>query len=74
LILVKVGQAVVGAEEGQIGPDQWVGDSGPTGHITCNEIGLFDTKPISQKIIVGDGRSIKVEKTGKLRVAFEGND
>jgi hypothetical protein len=35
---------------------------------------LFDTKPSKQKIIVGDGRSIEVEKTGKLRVEFEGKE
>jgi hypothetical protein len=51
-----------------------VGDSGATSHITCCEIGLFDTKPSNQKIVVGDGRSIKVEKTGKLRVKFEGKE
>jgi hypothetical protein len=35
---------------------------------------LFDTKPSNQKIIVGDERSMKVEKTGKLMVKFEGKE
>jgi hypothetical protein len=35
---------------------------------------LFETKPSNQKIIVRDRRSIKFEKTGKLRVKFEGKE
>jgi hypothetical protein len=51
-----------------------VGDSGATSHIILCKIGLFDTKASNQKIIVGDGRSMKVKKTGKLRVKFEGKE
>jgi gag-polypeptide of LTR copia-type len=66
--------ALIGSEDQQIPSNLWVGNSGATSHITCCEIGLFDTKPSNQKIVVGDGRSIKVEKTGKLRVEFEGKE
>jgi hypothetical protein len=66
--------ALVGADEEQIGADLWIGDSGATSHITCSKTGLFDTKPSSQKIIVGEARSIKVKRTGQLRVAFEGKE
>jgi len=35
---------------------------------------MFDIKPSSQKITVGDGRHVKVEKTGKMKINFEGRN
>jgi hypothetical protein len=66
--------ALIGKERGEIGPNLWIGGSGATSHITCCEVGMFDIKPSSHKITVGDGRHLRVEKTGKLRICFEGRE
>jgi hypothetical protein len=42
--------------------------------MTCCEVGMFDIKSSSQKITVGDGRHLRVEKTGKLRICFKGRE
>jgi hypothetical protein len=66
--------ALIGQERGEIDPSLWIGDSGATSHITCSKIGMSDIKPSSQNITVGDGRHLKVKKTGKLRICFEGRE
>jgi hypothetical protein len=63
------------ATEDQIVDNQfWIGDSGATSHMICSEVGMFETKASNQNVIVGDGQSLKIEKTGKLRFKFEGRN
>ena len=50
--------------------DIWIGDSGATSHMVCHDVGMFGCKPLNQQVIVGDGRSVKVLKTGNLKVVF----
>jgi hypothetical protein len=56
--------ALIGAKEEQVGPTLWVGDSRATKHITCSEIGLFDTQPSCQFIVaIQRGASLHSEGT-----------
>jgi hypothetical protein len=66
--------ALVGKERNRMDPNLWIGNSGATSHITCMDVGMFDSVPSNQGITVGDGRELKSEKTGKKRVTFEGNE
>jgi hypothetical protein len=42
----------------------WVGDTGATCHMICNDSGLFDYKRVTDELNVADGRALKVEKLG----------
>jgi hypothetical protein len=64
--------ALVGAKTDEIYPNLWIGDTGATSHMTCCKTGLFDVRPSDHSVLVGDGRSLKVEKVGKLKLVFEG--
>jgi hypothetical protein len=61
-----------GAETDEIHPNLWIGDMGATSHMTCCKTGLFNVKPCNHSVLVGDGRSLKVVKVGKLKLVFEG--
>jgi hypothetical protein len=50
----------------------WIGDSGATSHVVFSEIGMFETKVSNPSVIVGDGQSLQIKKTGKLRDKFKG--
>ena len=54
--------------------ETWFADSGATVHITNNDVGMFNIKKCEFKITVGDGHSIKCEKTGDLKVLVKQND
>ena len=45
----------------------WIGDSGPSCHITNDDIGLFDVINID-KLIQGSSRNMQAVKKGKLCV------
>jgi hypothetical protein len=45
----------------------WVGDSGASGHYCNNDAGMFDVKSISEEIRIGNGKTMKATKMGKLR-------
>ena len=53
--------------------DVWIGDSGPTTHMTRNADMMYDTRPPSphrSRIILGNGSIRKVQFVGKLDLVF----
>jgi hypothetical protein len=52
----------------------WIGDSGASGHY-CNSLeGMFDIASIDEDIKVGNGKSMKATKVGKLRCKVKQED
>jgi len=68
--------ALVGFEdkEGFKNSELWVGDTGTTCHMVCNDKNLYDVILVNDKVIVGDGRSLSVKKMGNLKVNFKNED
>jgi hypothetical protein len=66
--------ALIGAETGDIHPNLWIGDTRATSHMTCCKTGMFDIKPSNRSVLVDDGRSLKVEKVGKMKLTFKGKN
>ena len=64
---------LIGSEAQIKRTDVWIADSGATSHMVCEDLNMFDCKISNQHVIVGDGRSLKVNKTGKLKVSFHNN-
>jgi hypothetical protein len=64
--------ALVGSksQEGLQDRNLWVGDTGATCHMVCDDSKLFDFESINDEVVVGDGRPLRVEKIGKLKVHF----
>ena len=62
---------LIGSDQEMSQKDMWIGDSGATSHMVCHDVGMFGCKPSNQQVIVGDGRSVKVLKTGNLKVIFQ---
>jgi hypothetical protein len=48
----------------------WIRETEATIHRVCSDVNLFDCQTSNQKVIVGDSRSIQVQKAGKVRVNF----
>ena len=46
----------------------WLGDSGASCHMTCNDAGMFDCKNIKSYIKVGDGKTVLASKIGKKKM------
>ena len=66
--------AVAGKTNNKNRPEEtWFADSGATVHITNNDDGMFNIRKCEFKITVGDGHSIKCEKTGTLKVLIKQN-
>jgi hypothetical protein len=57
-------------KENQISKNIWLADSGASSHMTNSDFGLFNVKVIDSKIKIGDGKYIKVEKMGSLKLSF----
>ena len=66
--------ALLGSEQSIEDSDLWIGSTGASTHMVCSDANMFYTKPSKINVIMGDGRGIKVSKTGKLRVKFAGRD
>jgi Zinc knuckle len=64
--------ALVGFENQEWVQDRnlWVGDTGATYHMVCDDSKLFDFELVNDEVVVGDGRPLKVTKIGKLKVNF----
>jgi len=52
----------------------WIGDSGASCHYCNSDEGLFDTKVISDKITVANGKKMQGIKIGKLRCDVKQRD
>jgi len=52
----------------KVDADIWLGDSGASCHMTRSDEGMFDVTDINQEIKIGNGKSIRATKEGKLRV------
>ncbi len=46
----------------------WMGDSGASCHMTCDEAGMFDTRAINSPIKIGNGTTLRATKIGKKRL------
>jgi hypothetical protein len=64
--------ALVGCEnqEGLQDQNLWVGDTGATCHMVCDDSKLFDFESVNDEVVVGDRRPLRVAKIGKLKVHF----
>ena len=70
----KEGFALKAVKEGAVGKHLWLADSGASSHMTNDESGLFNMKLIESKITIGDGKHLKAEKVGSLRLAYAVNN
>jgi len=61
------------SKEGLQNSNLWVGDTGATCHMVCNDANLLDYKTVNDEVIVGDGRPLNVIKIGKIKVQFTNN-
>ena len=52
----------------------FLGDSGASMHMGGSSHGLYDDRPCDIQIVVGNGKSMKAVRVGKLPVEFEMND
>jgi hypothetical protein len=52
----------------------WICDTGASCQMTGSSEGLSNIKNINQKVILGDGRNLKAEKIGDLRLKIVNND
>ena len=52
----------------------WIGDSGATSHMTNNAKGMYDLIPVDAKVIVGNGKGVKITHRGKLDVVIKQKD
>jgi hypothetical protein len=52
----------------------WICDTGASCHMTGSLEGLSNIKNIDQKVILGDGRDLKAEKIGDLRLKISNNN
>ena len=48
----------------------WICDSGATCHMIGEDFGLKNIKKIENEVIVGDGRKLRSNKMGDLKVEF----
>ena len=64
---------LIGSENEVKRKDVWIADSGATSHMVCHEEDMFDCKISNQQVIFGNGRSVKVAKTGKIKVPLTPN-
>jgi gag-polypeptide of LTR copia-type len=64
---------LIGSEAQIKRTDVWIADFGATSHMVCEDLNNFDCKISNQHVIVGDGRCVKVNKTGKLKLSFHNN-
>jgi hypothetical protein len=64
--------ALVGSEsqEGLQDRNLWVGDTGATCHMVCDDSKLYGFESVNDEVVVGDGRPLRVAKIGKLNVHF----
>lgn len=46
----------------------WLGDSGASCHMTCDEDGMYDCREIKSPIKIGDGRTLYATKIGKKKL------
>ena len=52
----------------------WVGDTGASTHMCNNDTGMLDYKMINEEIKIGNGRTIKAIKIGKMKVCIKQTD
>jgi len=64
---------LVGIEK-EVPDNMWICDSGATCHMIGEDYGLTETKTIENEVIVGDGRKLKANKMGNLKVEFKQNN
>ena len=57
-----------------IASDIFIGDSAATSHMTNNKTGVYDLKPISGSVMIGNGESISCTHKGKLDVICKHKD
>jgi Reverse transcriptase (RNA-dependent DNA polymerase)/gag-polypeptide of LTR copia-type len=51
----------------QFNRDTWLADSGASCHMGNSDEGMFDVTPIDEPITLGNGKSLRATKVGKLR-------
>jgi hypothetical protein len=54
--------------------DIWIADSGATSHMTNSLEGMYDIVDMSTSVTVGNGKQIKIEKSGKLKGVMQHKD
>lgn len=54
--------------------DAWIADSGASHHMTNSPVGMFNTKPASDTVQVGDGKTIPVEYIGDVQGQVTNSD
>jgi Reverse transcriptase (RNA-dependent DNA polymerase) len=59
--------ALPSMEGTQFGRDTWLADSGASCHMGNTDDGMFDVKAIDEPITMGNGKSLRATKVGKLR-------
>ena len=55
---------------GTVRRNLWLADSSASSHMTNDESGLFNVKLIESKITIGDGKYLRAEKIGSLKLAY----
>ena len=55
------------SENSEFSENIWIGDSGASCHYYNSDQGLFDVKDISERIMVGNGKTMEATKIGSLR-------
>jgi hypothetical protein len=58
------------SQEGLQRRNLWVGDTGATCHMVCDDSELFDYESVHDEVVVGDGRPLRVTKIGKIEGKF----
>ena len=52
----------------------WMGDSGASCHMTCDDKGMYETSTINSPIRIGNGTTLRATKIGKKRVTVYQQD
>ena len=59
------------SENSEFSKNIWIGDSGASCHYCNCDQGLFDVKDVSERITVGNGKTMEATKIGSLRCNVE---
>jgi hypothetical protein len=54
-------------ENSEFSENIWIGDSGASCHYFNNDLDLFDIRDVSDRITLGNGKTIETKQDGNLR-------